>query len=200
MGGMIKSWSARLRAFPTAVGGMSSVEFAFILPVFIAFMMGSAIIFDGARALRQVSTAAATVSDLATRLETMDDGMRDSIFTTAEALMGSYADNSVYNIIITSVANELGDGVDTLEVVWSEAKIAGTARNDADLGNYSFPEIPDGESLVMVEIDLTYTPVFNAKGMASSILLDEVAMRRPRFVNEVCYEISEVQQTCSSNN
>ncbi|MEO0399818.1 MAG: hypothetical protein AAF224_10420 [Pseudomonadota bacterium] len=188
------------RRFLRAEEGSAVVEFAFLAPALIMFMLASVVSFDAVRALRQMSTAASTVSDLATRIAEMDDSTRDAIFVTAEALLGHYAEHNPYNITITSVANELGDGEDTLEVVWSESKTSGSEVTNASLSGYDLPEIPDGESIIMVEVDVQYDAAFAFRGYAPTFDFEDISIRRPRFVTEVCYRESESEQTCSHNN
>ena len=185
--------------FAADARGSSTVEFAFIAPVFLTFMMVCIVVFDAARAVRQVGLAAQTVSDLATRVDEMDDARRDAMFATAASILGKYAGSSPFNVVISSIVNDLGDGDDEIRVVWSEAKVAGQELEDEDLDDLALPTIPEGESVIVVQFDLDYRLAFVVEGFSPDLKFEEVAIRRPRFVSEVCYRISSDEDLCSAD-
>ncbi|MEO1014192.1 MAG: TadE/TadG family type IV pilus assembly protein [Pseudomonadota bacterium] len=189
----------RLRRLAACEAGVSSIEFAFIAPVLIMFMLGSLTMFDAMRATRQMSTAAQVVSDLVTRLDTISDEQRDAVFLAAEALLGRYGESEETNFVITSVANLLHDNSDDLYVVWSEAKEEGTELTNDDLDAFSFPQIPNGEAVILIQTEMEYQPVAVGFGLPTELKFEDIAIRRPRFVAEVCYRVSEDEETCSSD-
>ena len=188
-------------AFLRARDGSGAVEMALLAPVIIFFMMASFVIFDTTRALGQMAVAANTVADLATRVFDMDDRRGVAFIDTAEAILGSYADGSTLNVSVTSVANDLTDSSDTaLEVVWSVASDPAKELTNADLDSYDFPTVPNGESVILVVVEMDYAPVFRVRGIAPRFQFEEVAVRRPRFVDEVCFLHSDGRQDCSDTN
>ncbi len=187
------------RAFRDCEAGASAIEFAFITPVLLTFMLGSLTVFDGTRALRQMNTTAQVVSDLVTRLDTLDDSQREAIFLAADGLLGRYGADAPHNVVITSVANILSDDDDDLHVVWSHSKEEGGELSDDDLDEFSFPQIPDGEGVVLVQVELEYKPVAVGFGLPAKLNFADIAIRRPRFVSEVCYKLSEEEEFCSAD-
>ena len=189
------------RAFWRARDGSGAVEMALLAPVMIFFMMASFVVFDTTRALGQMAVAANTVADLATRVFDMDDARGGAFIDTAEAILSSYAGGSTLDVSVTSVANDLTDGSDTaLEVVWSVSNDAAKKLTNADLDRYALPSVPDGESIILVVVEMDYAPVFRVRGIAPSFRFEEVAVRRPRFVDEVCFLHSDGRQDCSDTN
>jgi len=188
--------------------GTAVLEFAFLAPLMLGFMLGCIVTFDAVRAARQASTAATTVSDLATRVLVMHDDRRDAIFAAGEALLGKYA-ASGYNLTMTSVANVFNDNTDDPVIVWAVASESGGELNQGDLAGFELPFIPEGESVVLVTLDVNYEPIFQIDPSSpigflgawqNAFNMNDIAVRRPRFVAEVCYEHDEDSETCGLSN
>ena len=190
----------QLRKFCSAQCGSVITEFALLAPIVIGFMFLSVVGFDAARGLRQITTASVVVSDIASRFDFMDADREGEVLATAAALLGRYADRNDYNVTVSSIANEAGDNVDDLEVVWSFAKNPGTELATGALQDLNIPTINEGSSVIFVNIELDYTPPFNVSGGNDMIALKDSSIRRPRFVNEVCYKQPGQATICSNNN
>lgn len=181
------------RRFAKDTSGTPAIEFAFIAPVFLLLFLGGFSAFDAMRGVRQTSLAASTLSDLSTRVLSMNDTTRDAMFLSAESIMGKYAVNANVSITITSVVNVLGDGVDDLSVAWSVSKVAGEELTISDFSSIQLPAITDGESIIYVAVSADYDPVIDFIPLSygnpfSNLTMNKTAVRRPRFVTEVVYE------------
>lgn len=181
------------RRFAKDTSGTPAIEFAFIAPVFLLLFLGGFSAFDAMRGVRQTSLAASTLSDLATRVLSMDDTTRDAMFLSAESILGKYALNANVSITITSVVNELGDGDDDLSVAWSVSKVAGEELDINDFDSVRLPTITDGESIIHVVVSADYDPVIDIipgsyGNPFSGLKMNKTSVRRPRFVTEVVYE------------
>ena len=184
------SW---LKRFVKDTGGTPVIEFALIAPVFLLIFLAGFTAFDATRGVRQISLASSTLSDLATRVLTMNDASRDAMFLSAEAILGKYALNADVSVTITSVVNVLGDDSDDLSVAWSVSKVPGEALTINDFSGVALPTIVDGESVIYVTVAADYDPIIEFfpgldPGAFASVRVERTAVRRPRFVKEVLYE------------
>ena len=164
--------------------GATAVEFSLLMPIFVAFMVGAVALFDAVRASKRVDETAAIVSDLASRLLTLDENGLASLYATSEALLLTSIDSDTVSVTITSVATRLVDGEEERQVVWSQSNhdAPRTEVDDVDL-----PQIPLGESVILVEVEQDYEPIF--EGLPQPVFsLSKSAVRRPRFANEVIFE------------
>lgn len=168
--------------------GVSVIEFALIFPVLLAGFIGTVGVFDAMRASRLMTQAATTVVDLVTRQTEMDDETFDQLIMTAEAIVGTYAINSDFEVVMTSVINPLDpEDADDLEVSWSESTNDDLALETEDLAALNLPSLAEGDTLVMVSVSAGYTPTY-ATGYIQPIDMRYTAIRRPRFVQQLTYE------------
>ena len=183
-------WSKR---FLKDTSGTPVIEFALVAPVFLLLFLAGFTAFDATRGVRQISLASSTLSDLATRVLTMNNASRDAMFLSAESILGKYALNANVSVTITSVVNVLGDDSDDLSVAWSVSKVPGEELNINDFSGVNLPTIVDGESVIYVTVAADYDPIIDVfpgmgPGAFSSVRVERTAVRRPRFVKEVLYE------------
>lgn len=177
---MIKFFRASARRFLSHTSGIAAIEFAVAGPVLILALIGSVSAFDLYRADRAVSHASNTVVDLVARQSFMDDQRRDTVYATTEAILGRYGDANSFTVVMASVVNESGD----LSIDWTEANTPGIELEDSDIPNLGLPEIPNGESLIFIEIRNEYPAVFSQM----STTLNRDVRRRPRFVSKIAYD------------
>ena len=174
--------------FKTNEFGTASIEFVLVAPFLILILMSTLAASDAANAKRNLTTASSTVADLSTRVTEMTKARSDTILQTGTVLIGKYASNAASPVLtIASVTNTLGDNKDTLAVTWSTSSVSGKELKTADLTNYTFPTIPDGESVILVHLKIDYVPTFMSKYF-NGLKMESIAIRRPRFVIEVPYK------------
>jgi Flp pilus assembly protein TadG len=167
--------------------GAAALEFAFVVPVLLVFMLGGIGLFDGFKGARSFESGAATIVDIVTRQSEMDDDQIELMIATSKALIGSYADSSDFTISITSVKNEF-DSVDdpTLSVGWSKANIASAEVIDEDLVGFNIPTIPEGNSVILIVTSASYSP-YVTTDKVGIINYYKSVIRRPRFVDNIEY-------------
>ncbi len=160
--------------------GVAALEFALVLPLLLALLLGGAGGFDLYRADRVTSNAANTVVDLAARQSSMDDLVRDALFATGRGLLGRYAGRNTFGVSITSI-NADSDG--RLSVGWSEANANGSVLTDGNIASLELPEIPPNESVIFIRLENEYSPIFK-----SGITFNRDYVQRPRFVAQIVYD------------
>ncbi len=165
--------------------GVAVTEFAIIGPVLVALLVFSINGFDAYRGLRKASSTVDMVGDIATRKLEITAADRDSLFVTAEALLDQYADGVAVELIMTSVEQ---DEDDNYVVLWSFANDNATAH-DAVLPAEliaELPQIPEGESLIVTELDFQFQPTL-ADLWVGSVNVDQFSISRPRMVAQIAY-------------
>ena len=170
--------SLSIKKFIEDRSGLAAVEFGLIMPVLIALLLGSVTVFDFYRADRAISRATNAVVDLAARQTVFDDPTRDAMFASVQGLLGVYATGGSYSVSINSIANIGG----TLEVSWSEVTGGASVLTDADLPSLDLPSIPENESVIFLQVNNNYAPIFG-----EGIDFSREATRRPRFVATIAY-------------
>ncbi|MEM6414047.1 MAG: TadE/TadG family type IV pilus assembly protein [Pseudomonadota bacterium] len=189
----------RLHRFCRAEDGSAIVEFAFLAPILIFLMLGAITAFDSVRGIRYLENATTTAADLSTRLASMDSNMETAIFNTVEALLGKYATRNDYHLTITSVANPLNSGNSNPIVVWSSGTDPAQELKTEDLAGITLPAIPNGEGVILVSSEMTHNPAFLIKNFNRTFKFENSVIRRPRFVNEVCYAVDKNDFVCSDD-
>ena len=166
--------------------GASVVEFAIVIPFIIALFIVSFNGFDAYRGLRKASTAVHVVSDVASRKPVIREEDRDDLFDAAIAILDRYADSAKVKIIISSVEQD-EDG--NYVALWSQANEEAAPHEEflpVDVGN-RLPDIPENESVILTEIEFSFSPVFPDL-WAGKIVVDQLSIGRPRLIAKIAYE------------
>jgi len=167
-----KFWSSR--------HGIAAVEFALVLPILTGTYLGALAVYDSYKGYRLVSLTANTLADLTSRYGEVGDDELGFLFSAGTALLGKYAEDDNYYIVVSSIENVAGTG---LEVSWSDAVGNGTGLTDSDISSLQLPAIPEGQSVIIVTTSVAFTPFF----APNSIEIDKTAVRNPRFVSTIEY-------------
>ncbi len=183
---MTSTISQLIRKFVRNIRGVATVEFAIIGPVLVALLIFSVNGFDAYRGLRRASVAVDTVSDLVSRKQVMNDAQRDALFVTAEALLDRYATGNTLGMTISSVEQ---DEDDNYVILWSVANDNATAHGEflpAEVAS-ELPAIPDGESVILTELDFSFRPTFQDLWVGA-VDADQISISRPRLLAKIAYE------------
>jgi len=176
-----------LRSYVQDLRGVAAVEFGFILPILAFLMFGSFSIFQTFQVNRAVDRSSAITADLASRMTAIDDGQVDTLLEVAKSLIGGAAEDESYEIVLSSISNTFdSDGEYELSVDWSFSNKTGNELTDEEIDDFDIPTIPEGESVILVNIALEYSELFYQDHFGS-IDLEQTAVRRPRFVPLVVY-------------
>lgn len=176
---------------------VASIEFAFITPVMVFFMLGAVAAFDVVQGGKNYSNAAKTVVDLVTRQTTFSDDDLDLQVAIVQAIMDDYANVPDLEVRVTSIYSHTEEDDDddedeekenpTLAVEWSVSNIDGNEMDDAELALFAnLPFVPVGETIVLVEVSGTYTPYISTD-FVGDMEYYRYAIRRPRFSASVEY-------------
>ncbi len=175
-----------LAAFRRGEAGTISVETVLVLPLLIWVVLASITLTDAFRHQGNLVRSAHTVTDLASSSTRLRPSDIDGIFSFMLRINATHMPIRLRMSLIGWDAD-----AEQLRVVWSNANHAGGAGalNDVTLNNQlaaHVPMITQGETLVLSEAWLDYTPPFRI-GLPS-MAFHEVAVMRPRFAPGVAYD------------
>lgn len=141
-----------LRSFVQKRDGVSSVEFALLIPFMLTLYFGAVEISNALIADRKLNKTGNAVGDLVAQSITIDDQMMQDIFGASAAIMAPF-DPSTLSVVVTSV---VADQNNQLKVAWSD----GYNMNPYSVGaSYVLPPglTTPGSSVIVAEAHYTYT-------------------------------------------
>jgi Flp pilus assembly protein TadG len=173
------TWLLRLRQHVAALhrnnSGLAAVEFAMIIPLMAALLVGTNEFAAGVAVDRKVTLMARTLSDLTSQNTKVTDDQLTNFFNASKAIMTPYSSTPVQGTI-----SELYINPDTLKarVQWSQGV---ETHADGDV-----IDIPDalkvgGSYLIYSEVKYKYVPsVAWFINKTDGITLRDVSYTRPR--------------------
>jgi Flp pilus assembly protein TadG len=175
----------RALELPGNNSGVAAVEFAMIIPVMAALLIGTNEFSAGVAVDRKVTIMARTLSDLTSQNTSVTDAQLTNFFNASKAIMTPYASTPVEGTI-----TELYINPSTLKarVQWSQGA---APRSPGDI-----VEIPDalkiaGTYLIYSEVKYKYVPsVAWFINKVDGITLSDVSYTRPRQALCVMYKTS----------
>lgn len=163
--------------------GAVSVEAVLVLPAVIFALLAMFVYFDAFRTQKSNTSVSYTVSDLVSRqitpitpafvenMHDLFDYLARTRHPTAMRLSSVY-----YNVVD-----------DEYQVVWSYATRGNTVLSNAELNAAidRMPLIPRGDTVVLLETRMSYTPPFTV-GIGAQIM-DHFVVTRPRFAPQIAF-------------
>jgi Flp pilus assembly protein TadG len=159
--------------------GLSAVEFAMLLPLMLALYLGAVEISQAIGADRKVTLTARTVADLISQVPSINNADMSNSLNASAAVMAPYPANRLKVTISSLSINAEGRAT----VAWSDT-LNGTARaRGADVTIPSALAVPNS-SLILSEVEYSYTPTIGYVITGSLSLKDQIYMR-PRLSTSV---------------
>lgn len=165
--------------FKRETKGSIAVEGALLLPVFALLFVGSTTFFQVQRVDSSYLHAATTLGDLVTRQIQVTDSTAENLYATAASLVQS-TDN--FTVVMTSVSYNAAD--DKYFVNWSSSNLEGHEFEDDNIQGFDFPEMDESESVMLVVVQGSTTPIFDGL-FDADVDFFKHTIRRPRFVRLV---------------
>jgi Flp pilus assembly protein TadG len=160
--------------------GIAATEFALVLPIMVAMLMGMIEVRDAVEAYGKALSATQTVADLTSRADSQTTATMNMIASAAQRVldpMPSGTDRLGIRVASIGIAT---NGTPTL--LWSYSFGGATdAPNLAKAKGLANP----GESVVMVNLSYIHPPLI--KDVIGTITVKETAWSRPRLVRLIPY-------------
>jgi len=179
---LFTSFTRRLRRYAGDIGGVASIEMAFIFPAMVMVYFGLVDATNVLSANRRVTLTASTLADLVTQAPgtiTMSD--IDDFFDASSAIMEPF-DSSGISLEVYEFATD-GSGSPTLS--WSY-KNAGTGCGAAPTVDSQMQQLmTEGNDIVVARVCYTYHWVIGKIFGAAPMTLEDQLVLRPRQTTSI---------------
>ncbi len=187
----MRSLSSLLRRFGREEGGTVMAEAVLVLPFMLWSYLALFVYWDSFRSLNTVQKAAYTVSDMISReMVSITPAYINGLDRMMEYLIDQDQD---VKLRVSSVYQSDTEG--RIKIHWSVAANGAMAPlTTASLQNIKdrIPKMSDGDFVIVVEAEASYTPAFDVGMKRTS--LSQFIVTRPRFVT--CVLMSTAGTTC----
>lgn len=168
-------------------GGIA-VEFALIIPIMVALLLGGVDIVRFVIINQKMDRVAGFIGDFVARERSLDESNFDEFFAAAQHIAKPYDLESGGILYISGIGGGPGDEHDDAEVLWQRAG-AGTLSQSSSVGEVGdAPTLPaglpvaEGQGLIVTEIFYRFDPLFVPNIVAGRVLQYRV-YHRPRLVD-----------------
>jgi len=159
--------------------GAAATEFAMFLPILFAVLLGSVTAFDMFRTAQNVEKATFAIGDmLAREKNSLTTAQLNNMLTLLRQTVSSASDGGLR---VSSIAKVNGAFV----LRWS--KSVGTSVPTTALDTSLFPEIADGDSVLLTESFVPHEAMIAGFGI-SNVTFSARAAYRPRFVAAIAFQ------------
>lgn len=152
--------------------GVSTVEFAMLMPMMMTLFLGSVETSQGIATSRKVTLTAHTLADLSTQFSDITNADMSNILNAASAIMAPYPASGLQAVVSELAINAQG----VAAVVWSDT-LNGTARSVGQVVTIPASLAVPNTSLVIAEVKYTYNPTYGYVLTGALTLSDQMIMR-----------------------
>jgi hypothetical protein len=173
--------------------GAVLVEFLLFIPLLVWTMIAAVVFWDVFRTINTSQKAVYSVSDLISRQE---DNLPTAFVNGMQDVFDFLMVNSAQNVQlrITSLYYDLDD--DKYRLIFSvspDNKLTGYTEDELEALKDRVPVLNDGDSVIIVESMIDYTPpfdtgIFNLTDALSSQAFTHFVVTPPRFRTAICLE------------
>ena len=171
----------RLRDLVADRSGLSAIEFALVLPIMVALYLGGTELSHMMTVDRKVTAAASAVGDLVAQTTVVNRNEMDNIYDAAGMILSPYDTASLTMVVSSVEVTDRGD-----KVQWSDALHKSPRARNSEV---SLPEGVriEGTTLILAEVEYTYTPTLGSS-LTDPLLLRDTFYMRPRVTDAVCWD------------
>lgn len=185
----VKKWlhgaRNRARSFGQDNAGIAALEFAYMLPLLLAVIFGSAAAFDYYQVQKRGSLAADTLADLTARSIQMDDATGTAVFAAGNLIMGKYANQIQLDAEI--LAYKFDDANSEFVLDWRfKTGVGYIAPSGETKPAGTFPTLSNGEMVIHSIIDFSYASPMTFLDSAA-LTFHQEAVRSPRYAVSIPY-------------
>ncbi len=153
-----------------------TMEFVIIMPVLILWYIGSIVFYDAFNSRATAQRTAHTIADIISRQNKVDNAFIDKMLVLQNRMMPR---EQVGSVQVTSIKL---DALGKLVVLWSYATDGSPALTAADISATQLPIMKIGESVVLVDTAVPFTPIADWVGLVAQTWRNHV-VTQPRFVS-----------------
>ena len=196
--------------FRRAEDGVVAVEFAFIAPLLVIFLLGTTSASQSLWAHGKVSQASSVIGDLIAQQTNMDDATFEGIMNAGPVLLEPFERGDLRIEVTAAIAclQDPAAGASTepdMFIVWNRGWTGGSLINVTGAPGDPLNDAPDdlvvddGDYIIRTEVSYTYAPPFSSEA-GHEIAMGEVAFHQPRDYRPITYPSEEgtTPQNCDA--
>jgi len=159
--------------------GVSGIEFALLLPLLLALLLGTVTIFDLFRTAQSAEKSTFSVGDMISRHTSADTSLLNEMVTFVEKTVSL---SGKARMRVSSISKKSGK----LILDWS--KVVGNTAITLDTLTYDLvPDIAEGDSVILTETYMPYRAFVAGFGF-DRFTFNNKAVHRPRFVGKIAFQ------------
>ncbi|WP_173088994.1 TadE/TadG family type IV pilus assembly protein [Devosia sp. 1635] len=160
--------------------GVAATEFALILPLLLALLLGTITIFDLFRMAQRTQKATFTIGDILSRQSAIDDSIIEEMQDLLENTIDAAGDS---NVRVSSISMTGG----ALVLDWSKPQQTNGTAADRDIPYSVIPDMADGDSVILVESFVPHVAIVSGFGI-DELTYENHSVHRPRFVGRIAFQ------------
>jgi Flp pilus assembly protein TadG len=164
-----------LTQFIAECRGISSVEFALLMPVMMTMFLGTVETSQGVATNRKVELIAHSLADLATQYTNITDADMANILNAGTAIIVPYSSSNLQEVVSEISINAQGVG----SVVWSSALSGSTALTVGQTVNVPSSLAAPNTYLILAQVQYNYNPAYGYV-LTGTITLSDQSFMVPR--------------------
>lgn len=184
--------------------GVAAIEFAFIAPLLVVFLLGTTSATQSLWAHGKIAQAGSVIGDLVTQESSLDDTTLRNIMKAAPVMIEPFPVGDLQITVTAGIAchedpSDVEGKTPTIFVVWSngwtENGLTNNGQNPGDeMTNAPTElEIQDSDYIVKTETVYTYKPEIS-QSAGHTIDMGEIAFHQPRSDSAISYPSREGNQ------
>jgi Flp pilus assembly protein TadG len=162
-------FTRRLARFLHDRRGVTAVEFAILLPLFLTLYIGSAEVMQGITIKHKVTLTAHAVADLSTQFTAINDTDMSNVLNAASAIIAPYATSGLQ----ATVSEIAIDGQGQATVVWSDS-LNGTALTVGQSVTVPSALAQPNSYLILGQAQYAYNPTYGVVLTNTLTLSDQI--------------------------
>lgn len=163
-----------LRRFRRDRSGLAAIEFAFIAPIMVTFLLGATELSNGMVADRKVTQVVSTLADLVSQGTQISNAGMSNVFDCGATIMSPLPITTL-GMRVTSVVADAGN---VARVAWSDGRSM-SARAINSVVSVPAGMLTPGGSLIYAEIQYTFTSPFG-EFLVGGVTMTDGFYLRPR--------------------
>ncbi len=197
MNSITKRGSTLLSRFRQEEDGVAAIEFAFIAPLLVVFLLGTTTATQSLWAHGKVSQTGSVIGDLISQETEIDDDSFEALMNAAPVLMEPFPIGDLKVVVTAAIAchddpTNTEGSIPEMYVVWSRGwSDGGLAEGDAEPGD-SLVDAPtnlsieDSDYILKTVVTYTYEPTITQEA-GHEIDMEEIAYHQPRDDRPISY-------------
>ena len=159
--------------------GASAIEFAFLAPILLVVLMGTATLFDLFRNAQNVEKSTFTVGDILSRQTSVNDASLAALLSLVRHTVTTADDGGLR---VSSITRKGGK----LVLDWSKIVGATASVGSSAIPYGVVPDLANGDSIILTESFVPHSAMVAAFGL-DVVTFQARAVHRPRFVGTIVF-------------